>query len=434
MHLGKFLGGLCAAFILSAVSFGQTVNWRASFGLSPADEALAVRYGLDGRVYACGHASGSSANLEFFVVALTAEGSTLWTYSYLPPGAGSAKANDLVVEGGNVYVTGYVADINNPLLADAVVVSLNAATGAQNWIFTYNGPANLADIGDVIEFGEDGNIYVGGLTNLSSTLQQVFTVFSLDSTGQLRWIYTTGAAPYLANGAVSVIYAGGNIYAAGTSGYTKFTVVSLTTAGAERWIYTAGSLYANAYSVIYGGDGNIYAVGWVDFDFAVVSLNRNDGSVRWYWDEPYGYATDIVYGNDANLYVSGMNSNQGGNGDFTVVSLTTAGVKRWGTYLNAPQNMGDRALSVAYGRDGGVYACGTYETYIFLGIPRTDFVVAKFSPVDGVKQWEYQEGQLVTDEIADAVVRGQYGEIYVCGVTAEGSPTFLDFSVLEIGT
>jgi len=114
---------------------------------------------------------------------------------------------------------------------DFTVISLTP-TGAQRWLYQYNGPGNGADGAFSLVYGADGNIYIAGSSTGIGTYSD-FTVISLTSTGTYKWAYRTNGPGNGSDGAYSLVYgADGNIYTTGSSTGngtgTDFTVISLT--------------------------------------------------------------------------------------------------------------------------------------------------------------------------------------------------------------
>jgi uncharacterized delta-60 repeat protein len=302
------------------------------------DAAWSLACGSDGNVYAAGHSTGSDTIGGFTVVNLTATGGERWVYRYHYDTGDSADiANSIVVGAdGNIYAAGYSVGSDTGL--DLVVISLTPG-GGRRWVYRYNGPGNCYDLANALTYGADGNIYVAGASQDSSNSRD-FAVLSLTSSGAERWVYRRTAQRNTFDEAYSVVFGGdGNVYAAGTrfrgpQGYQyDFTVVSLTPAGSERWTYRntgPGDGDDVASALVWGEDGNIYAAGsscgWLPFgDFAVISLTSSGGE-RWVYryDGPAGYwdqAYALVYGADGDVYAAGYRSPVETASDFTVISL-----------------------------------------------------------------------------------------------------------------
>lgn len=295
------------------------------------------------------------------------------------------------------------------------------------WIYTYHGiddPQDSLDYGNDIIFGDDGNLYAVGSSKGSYYCHQdFFTVISLDTKGNKRWIYEYGEAQMTNEKAQAVVYGDdGNIYAAGHTASTntysysdlKFAIISLDTSGNERWVYAYDSGYAEC--IDYGEDGNIYAAGATNrmgsTGFTVISVDAA-GNERWvYTNDNAGYANAIVCGDDGNVYVAGVLA--GDYGDFAVVSLDVNGNERWvrkydGNTIEIERY--DEAHDIVYGDDGFIYAAGCVG-YVY---PYLDFVVMKFDPA-GNRIWDYYHNGTANywDE-AFSLDYGDDGNIYAAG-------------------
>jgi uncharacterized delta-60 repeat protein len=313
----------------------------------------------------------------------------------------------------------------------------------ERWIYHYNGPGNLEDGANCIVYGANGNSYAAGYSTGNSTNYD-FTVISLDSLGNERWVYRYNGIGDDKDEAYAIVYGeDGNVYAAGYSGHDiAFTVISLTTNGDERWVYrydgpaTLGADKAN--SIVYGSDGNLYAAGFsegtsgsIKADFVVISLSTT-GDGRWVyryngpasnWDEAYS----VVYGSDDNVYAAGVSYDSAF--DFTVISTDSAGSERWVYRYNGPDNGWDYANSIIYGADGGVYAAGWSEgigTY-------ADFTVIGLNSI-GQRLWLYRHNGLGDyDDWANSLICGTDQGLYAAGRIYNNNEDFALISLNELG-
>lgn len=324
------------------------------------------------------------------------------------------------------------------LTQEYVLVLLCVTIGyaqTERWIYRYNGQYNWHDGANSVVFGADGNIYAAG-SSKSSGRGDDFTVISLDTAGNERWVYLYGTSDTLSDVAISVVFGlDGNIYAAGYHKPEKdLLVVSLDVAGNERWTYLSDSTiehWEEVCSIIYGADGNLYIAGMSNIlgnwgDFTVMSLNAN-GNERWlyryggsanHWDK----AQSLVYGQDGNIYAAGRSTNGIDNEDFTVISLDTAGNERWvhiyDRFPNNPLSL-DRAHSISCGIDGNLYVAGVTTNDTLGGWPwySEDFTVVSLDTA-GNERWIYHyNGPAMFGDGALVVVCGLDGNIYAAGFT-----------------
>jgi hypothetical protein len=164
---------------------------------------------------------------------------------------------------------------------------------------------------------------------------QGFTVICVDNVGSERWIFRTQGTGVVDEAVHSIVYGlDGNLYATGYSYLLDFAIISIDTAGTQRWKYLKGQAGLNdrALDGVYGSDGNIYSVGFLEsnstgYDFTVIGLDTT-GTESWvYRYNGSGSGSDkafsITYGLDHNLYIAGCSYDSMTGLDFTVISLDT---------------------------------------------------------------------------------------------------------------
>jgi uncharacterized delta-60 repeat protein len=314
----------------------------------------------------------------------------------------------------------------------------------ERWIYWYNGPGSYYDFANTIVYGTDGNIYAAGRCYGGDTTEYDLVVVSVTPDNIQRWTYE-----YQINGigwdeAYSIVYgADGNIYLAGvtsdTTTYCDFTVISLTNTGSERWVYRYDGLtHFNdyAYSLVYGADGNLYVAGKSseqDYqqDLTIISLNTA-GSERWvyYYNgtaDDDDWANSICYGEDGNIYAAGRSSDSTTRQDFTLISLTNTGSERWVYTYNGPYNDYDEANAIVYGADNNIYAAGRG----YGDTSSYDFTLVSVTN-SGSERWVYNyNGPGNDDDIAHALVYGADGNVYASGYSS-GEQSGPDFTVLSV--
>lgn len=384
-------------------------NWMYIYdGAGYEDIAVSVVYGTDNNIYAAGRSGTASTYWDFFVLSLTTDGDTNWTYQYDGLSSSYDEANSIAYGlDGNIYVAGSSG-------GDIFVVCLSAA-GDTNWTYRYDGSGVASDGASAIVYGADGNIYVAGVC-CGATASWDFFVMSLSPAGDTNWTYQYdgGASSY--DGANSIVYGlDGNVYAGGYStgigGEWYLTVTSLTSEGYENWVYTyRGDLYQSntARSIVYGADNNVYVAGmcaWATsgHDFMVLSLSTA-GDTNWTYRLQGSQDSDddakaIVYGSDGNIYVAGSVVDGMSAKDFTVVSLNADGTENWMySYTAAPTYWWDEAYAITYGLDDKVYAAG--YSIDSTSINLWDFTVISLDPYTGVEETKVVPGQVVRLEVS----------------------------------
>jgi hypothetical protein len=319
-------------------------------------------------------------------------------------------------------------------------ISLFAYAQTTEWYYNYS-TGNDEEAKEII-YGSDGNIYVAGYTGGDILL------ISLKKDGSQRWAYTYSGA-YPGSGTNRIVYGSDDkIYLAG---YTKteqdgskFLVLCVDTSGVKEWEYIFADIsgtYSQAYDVVRGDDGNVYACGNVDYDFFAASIN-NLGQQNWIYrvDGNCGYAlcddeaTGIEYGAADSIYVAGYLNNGPPTGkDMYVVSLDNSGNENWTYLYDSPLSGADVAWDFILGLDGYLYVSGTGG---WLGANESSITVISLNN-SGTERWNFiYDGpgpKPYWGETCYRLIQGEEGNIYVAGRDG-GVTTDLDFIVLSLSS
>lgn len=428
---------LTLIILAPVLSFSQTERWVYRYsGVSEwrDDHAKSIVYGSDGNLYAAGSSWYNATKDDFTVISLTPSGAERWIYTY----NGFADRGDVAYsivygEDDNIYVAG--SSIGSDTTRDFIVISLTSA-GTERWVYRYNGPGNGPDYAHDVVYGTYGNIYaVGNCWGTNANTD--FTVISLTDDGVERWVYHyNGPADYNDCGRAVACGVDSNIYAVGSSyGINDdFTVISLTDSGTERWVYRyngPGNWADYANTVVNGPDSNVFVTGssasYYGLDLTVISLSYS-GSENWIYRHTSGfddYGVEGVYGNDGNIYVAGYCGSD--IPDFMVVSLTDSGTPRWEYIYYTPVYIVEAAFSVVYGADGNVYAAGHVAPDSGFGI---DFAVISLTS-SGAERWIYKYDRCGEGGVAYSICCGADSNIYAAGVSTD-SITGGDFTVISL--
>jgi hypothetical protein len=420
----------------------QSPSGDAQFG------AQAIVTGADGNIYSAGAVNfGIPRNEDFTVESLDSLGNRRWRYLYQGPGGNAEYANDICYgDDGNIYACG-TSHFGVPNYWDFCTISLNTDSTLR-WVNNINGPGGVSgsenpdDEAYSICYGGDGNIYVCGRISAILPVGNVCDAFvvSYTSSGVERWRYTYNGPANDADYLFKVIYGGdGNIYAVGRTGYTgpeaDFLVISLTSSGAQRWVFTyngPGDDWDNGHDIFWGGDGNVYAIGtiWTTNveDIAVISF-MPDGTERWlyHYDGPVNYR-DIgiagMWGNDGNVYVCGYSRNTSYD-DAVLVSVTPTGVQRWVYLYNDPTtNFREWFTCLTKSPGTDIYLAG-YGYHGGTQWQYGDILVASVTYY-GSERWVYRYNGPIPnpgEDYASAIAYGN-GTIYVGGRSATASSGF----------
>lgn len=352
----------------------------------------------------------------------------LWDHRYNGPGSmGNCDIGKGICIGsdGNIYCTGQ-ASVDTSSGSDLVILSLNP-DGTQRWSYLYD-KANGFDMAYSITTDQMGNVYAAGDSATPGSGSD-FTVASVDSAGNERWVYRYDGGAHGMDSAFDItVGLDGNIYAGGictvdeTHSY-DMCVVSLAPDGTERWkhCYNGPANHGDTvWSVTAGQDGNIYVAGsaclnfWDDF---VVAGFSPAGQLLWFYayngaSNSEDAARQVIQGGDGNIYAVGKSTQPGRSRDLAVISLTPAGQKRWVYLYDGPQSSHDVGLCLTWGQDGNLYVGGkTVE-------PGGDAFSIVSLTASGAERWTYLptwDGyngvwSIVTDKDSNVYAAGWMGE------------------------
>ncbi len=334
------------------------------------------------------------------------------------------------------------------LFTTLFILILSAVLIAQTteWYYDYDLGTSTEEGKDIV-FGKDGNIYVVGTTD-GSQINYDIVVVSLTQEGAERWTYTyDGAVSNSTDGANKIYYGvDDRIYIAGynsdSQNANKFFILCLDNSGNHVWEYQFLDVlgtYGQAYDVVLGNDGNVYACGEVDYDFFVVSINSS-GQQNWTYrlNGNCGYATcddaanQLVYGEDDKIYVTGFLYNAEPEGkDLMVASLTTGGQENWKYFYNSVDDGSDAGIDILYGDDGNLYIVGIEGNQ---GFNEQDILVLSVLPT-GSERWTFMyDGpgeKPYWGEDAYEMIQGFDGNLYIAARDG-GINTNLDVCVFSV--
>lgn len=398
IYAAGYSTGNGTGFDFTVVSLSSTGSerWVYTYNgpVSLTDVAYDIVYGFDGNIYTVGASTGSN-DLDITIVSLTSNGTERWIYTYNGPSNQDDEAFAIAYGlNNNVYAAGKSRGVATE--DDFTIISVDTA-GSEQWVYRYDRD-NYFDGANSIVYGNDNNVYAAGYTYHWIPTQE-FTVLSVDTTGTYRWYEIVPGGGTNNETALGLAWGfDSNLYIVGRSMVRSYTVTSIDTTGTWRWRHYYGQIGNNnaAPGVVQGQDLNVYTTGHLQisthYDFTVAAHNAAGDSL-WMmtYDGPthghdVGYSVD--YGDNGRVYAVGYSNGFGSGEDFVVLDVDTTGCLHWVYRYNGSSGSSDIAHSVVYGQDKNIYAAG----YCTNMTSNTDFLVISLdTTTTGLVEEKYQQ-------------------------------------------
>ncbi len=228
------------------------------------DWARAIALDRSGNVYVTGYSGGTSN--DYATVKYSAAGVQQWVARYNGTGNSIDIARGIAVDGsGNVYVTG--ASTGSGSSTDYATIKYSAS-GAQQWVQRYNGPGNGADGAVALAVDRSGNVYVTGDSYGSGTNADYATI-QYNASGIQQWLARYNGPANNADAATSLaIDTSGNVYVTGYSygigGSADYATIKYSATGGQAWVMRyngPANGQDQAYSIGLDASGNVYVTG-----------------------------------------------------------------------------------------------------------------------------------------------------------------------------
>ena len=299
-------------------------QWVAHYDSDGLANAIAVDN--NGNVYVTGASTSDYATVKY-----NTSGVQQWIALY--DGSSSSGARAIAVDNnGNVYVTG--VSFHSSTSNDYVTIKYNAS-GAEQWVERYDGPAGSQDDASAIAIDDSGNIYVTGRSEGTGTLEDYATV-KYNASGVEQWVVRYDGPAQSDDFATAIVMDNnGNIYVTGASEGNgtsyDYATVKYNASGMEQWVARYDGLVSSrdgANAIALDNNGNVYVTGasfnsdiFDDTDFATVKYNTL-GVEQWVARSSFdGSVNAISIDNNGNVYVTGDNGGTGW-GVFTAIKYT----------------------------------------------------------------------------------------------------------------
>lgn len=374
--------------------------WTQIYGSSGSLEYLNdIALDDSGNVYATGYKSNGNYYLPFFdfcTLKYDTNGILQWVQFYNGPGNNYDESRDITLDKqANVYITGTSVGTAGSTDYDYCTIKYNS-DGIQQWIRRHSIGVNERDIAMLIVSDTFSNIYVTGSTGNVGTGSDCTTI-KYNSAGEQQWIVSyDGTANWADLPASLKIDQLGNVYVAGGSDGTTISkdyfVIKYNELGSEIWVnrydspshkddYARSMVIDNALNVIVTGT----SVGAnSNMDFCTVKYNSNGAQQ---WVQRYnGPANNIDFANSLsidsfnNIYACGYSFGTGTRYDFCILKYSPEGTQQWTERYNSSYNSDDFLEDFLLTGPTTFYAAGHS-----MGASNDDIFLVKYSQSIGIQ-------------------------------------------------
>ena len=330
---------------------------------TPQNRAVVVN--VAGNVYMTGWDNLTGLGYYSYVYKYSAAGELIWARRLVETGATTAynNAQSLAIDSqGNIYVGGLANISPTSLIFRGYVLKVNPTDGTLIWRKTWN---DLVGYNYYINIDSSDNIYIGGSASDGSSQQS--GMIKLNSSGVQQWGRYTGTGSS-EEGYNSVVDSSGNVYQMTSDlGRTSPNIIKYNSAGTFQW---TRSYYDSSSGSNYGVDiaidssDNVYGISRIRDAWSGIVKYDSAGTVQWQRELSYTGGVDswitptkiVSSENKTSIYAIGY-GNDSVLGRFygSIVKLNTSGSLIWARRLDAPDGI---TLISATERGGFLYVVG----------------------------------------------------------------------------
>ena len=333
-----------------------------------------------------------------------------------------------------------------------IFITLSNITEAQviqEWVTTYNGPANLLDEATDLTVDKDGNVYVTGKSMLTA-LNEDYCTIKYDKSGNQLWIATyNGPGDYHDNPNTIALDAFGNVYVTGWSKGVKGTAddyctIKYSPDGTEKWVARYNGSKNNwdrSHDLAVDNSGNVYVTGFSVHiadpvrssgeDFVTFKYDT-DGQIIWQsnydWDISTDQALAMTIDGAGNVFVTGKVNAPAYH--WATIKYNPSGQQEWvAEYKGNVINNIHEPIDVKLDGAGNVYVTGFSSNKD----NNKDFCTIKYDP-SGIEQWvKIYNGPGNKDDMPTSFAVDASGNAYVTGVSI-GVDSKKDYCTIKYNT
>lgn len=354
-----------------------------------------------------------------------------------PAGGNDAGLTTAVNQNGDIYIAGYSYNGSN---YDLLLIKYDAS-GVQQWLRTYNGPANDDDQAIAIALDNTGNVFVTGYSYSAASKDDFLTIM-YNENGVQQWVQTySGPGSWYDETSAIAVDNTGYLYVAGFSNggsktHDDYALIKYSISGVQQWVRRYNGVgddndWINALAL--DNQGNVYVTGFTGGhntgNYTTIKYNSS-GVQQWAQDyngpeNGYDAATSITISEiGGSVFVTGYSDGSGTDRDYATVKYSLNGVQHWVQRYNGPQNGQDQAYAIRLDNTGDVFVTGGSSG---------DFLTVKYN-ISGAELWTQRySGPSNLSDYAATMIIDNSNNIYITGGSI-GSSTLNDIATIKLSS
>ena len=228
------------------------------------DQANAIALDNDGNVYITGYSPGLTSSDDFTTIKYNNDGIEQWVARYNGTGNSGDVATCIAVDfQQNIVVSG--ASIGDGSNFDYAAIQYNPE-GVEQWVKRYNGNGNGWDWPEALAINDSSEIFITGYGEGSNGDNDFITI-KYDRFGNEKWVSKYDGPSYDYDKAKAIaIGENGNVYVTGVStgfyGSYDYATVKINSEGYREWVLRYDAGYDEPLDVVTDGLGHIYVTGY----------------------------------------------------------------------------------------------------------------------------------------------------------------------------
>jgi len=370
------------------------LQWFRHYNNGGTDVGKDIGVDPAGNVYVVGSSDGAGTGSDIVLIKYDANGAQQWAARYNGAGNSNDSASALVLASNSLYITGSSTGAGTGF--DFFTLKYNTA-GAQQWLNTYNGTGNGADIANNLALANGNRLFVTGKSTTSNGFD--FTTLAINSSnGSQLWVKSLNGTGNANDEGLDLVADGSDVIVTGyvnnTCTQDDYCAVKYSgTNGSVSWTAQYDGFGANdqASSLVRDGVGNFAITGLVKngtADEYHTLLYNGSGAFQWVNKVAVGISVatpfpKIATDNIANhFYVCGGISTN--FGDVLVYQVTPGGNKTWQVTRDGALGGDDAGVNLAVDNSGVIYvtarthSSGALYDYTTIKISQTPY----YAPID----------------------------------------------------